>query len=202
MTAALASSFDDLMMSTATRPPLWEPEDQFVGALLHMGARHRAERQALIELVPATALVRPITRWAYELISELSRRGIDPDPTLVLTAARRQPPAAEADTRPDLTTTALRPNVLGELGGYLADVYTQSYADANPRHYAQEILDDAFRRAAGAWGARLQYMADAYADRQDITTIITDIMRGELRELWQRAERAGRTTTDNEGREH
>lgn len=192
MTITLAHPVQDSMMSTAAMPPLWEPEDQFVGALLHMSGRHRAEREALIDLVPATAIVRPVTRWAYELISALSRQGIDPDPTLVLTTARRQPPSAEADVHPALTTTALRPNVFAELGRYLAEIYTASFAAANPRQYAQEILDDAFRRAAGAWGARLQHLADAYADRQDITTAITDLMRGELRELWLRAEQVNR----------
>lgn len=179
--------------------PLWEPEDQFVGALLHMNPRRSAERSALIELVPATAITRPITRWTYELICTLIRQDINPDPTLVLAAARRQPPAGDTKTPPDLITTALRPNIIGELGRYLADIYTASHPTDNARQYAAEILDDAFRRAAGEWGARLQHLADAHADRQDITTVITDIMRGELRDLWQRAERA--TTTNCDTRE-
>lgn len=168
---------------------MWEPEDQFIGALLHL--KGTAARE-LVELVPTTAIEQPIARWAYELITTLVQAGNNPDPTLILAAARRQPPASEADVIDELTVTTLRPNIIGDLGNYLANTLTRVHNLAAAREYARAVLDDAFRRATAAWGARLQQMATAYADREDLTTVITEGMRGELRDLWQRAERAGR----------
>ncbi|WP_071289310.1 hypothetical protein [Mycolicibacterium llatzerense] len=168
---------------------MWEPEDQFIGALLHL--KGTAARE-LVELVPTTAIEQPIARWAYELITTLVQAGNNPDPTLILAGARRQPPASEADVIDELTVTTLRPNIIGDLGNYLANTLTRVHNLAAAREYARAVLDDAFRRATAAWGARLQQMATAYADREDLTTVITEGMRGELRDLWQRAERAGR----------
>ncbi|WP_454793780.1 hypothetical protein [Mycolicibacterium lutetiense] len=167
-------------------PFMWEPEDQLIGALLHMYGPAAAE---ILTMVPTTAIQHPVARWAYELITTLvldHRR--DPDPTLVLTLARSQPPAADANTPVELTTMVIRPNVLGDLGNYLANAYTHAHSVNQVREYARLVLDDAFRRTAGIWGARLQALADSYADREEITAAITDIMRGELRDLWQRAE--------------
>lgn len=168
---------------------MWEPEDQFIGAVLHL--KGPAARE-LVELVPTTAIEQPIARWAYELITTLVQAGGNPDPTLILAAARRQPPAWGAGAIDELTVTTLRPNIIGDLGNYLANTLTRVHNPAGAREYARALLDDAFRRATAAWGARLQQMATAYADREDLTTVITEGMRGELRDLWQRAERAGR----------
>ncbi|ATQ40896.2 MULTISPECIES: helicase DnaB [Mycobacterium] len=168
---------------------MWEPEDQFIGAVLHL--KGPAARE-LVELVPTTAIEQPIARWAYELITTLVQAGGNPDPTLILAAARRQPPAWGAAAIDELTVTTLRPNIIGDLGNYLANTLTRVHNPAGAREYARALLDDAFRRATAAWGARLQQMATAYADREDLTTVITEGMRGELRDLWQRAERAGR----------
>ncbi|ART74323.1 hypothetical protein BTO20_37510 (plasmid) [Mycobacterium dioxanotrophicus] len=168
-------------------PFMWEPEDQLIGALLHLRSSAAAD---IIALVPAAAVQHPVARWAYELITTLVQAGDDPDPTVVLTAARRQPPACDNNAPAELTTTALRPNVYGDLGTYLANAYTNTHNIAQVRDYARTVLDDHFRRTAGAWGARLQALADAYADREEITAAITELMRGELRDLWLRAERA------------
>lgn len=168
---------------------MWQPEDQFIGALMHLKG---VAAQELVELVPTTAIEQPIARWAYELITTLVAAGGNPDPTLILTAARRQPPQSETNVLDELTVTTLRPNIIGNLGNYLANTLTRVHNPAGAREYAREVLDDAFRRATAAWGARLQQMASAYADREDLTTVITEGMRGELRDLWQRAERAGR----------
>ena len=171
-------------------PSTWEPEDQLLGALLHLrGPEAPRLRAEIAALVPASAIQGPLARWAYELMSTLIGKGVTPDPTLMLTAARRQPPAADADVPHELATIALRPNVFDDLGMYLIDVYTNSYTTTNIDQYARAVLDDAFRRAAGRWGTRLQNMAEAYADREEITAAITDLMRGELRDLWSRAER-------------
>ncbi|MEX3648154.1 helicase DnaB [Mycolicibacterium porcinum] len=179
-------------------PFMWEPEDQLIGALLHMSGQAASE---ILVMVPTDAIQHPVARWAYELITTLvlGQRG-EPDPTLVLTLARSQPPAIDANTAAHLTTTALRPNVLGDLGNYLANAYTHAHSVSQVREYARLVLDDAFRRTAGIWGARLQALADSYADREEITAAITDIMRGELRDLWQRAERAAKPTDDSEGK--
>ncbi|OKH64786.1 hypothetical protein EB74_08630 [Mycobacterium sp. SWH-M5] len=173
-----------------TVPFMWDPEDQLIGALLHTRWQPASD---IIEMVPATAIQHPVARWAYELITTIvTDHHTDPDPTLVLTLARSQPPAADADIIAELTTTAIRPNVLGDLGNYLANAYTNTHNINQVREYARLVLDDAFRRAAGTWGARLQALADSHADREDITTAITEIMRGELRDLWSRAERAAK----------
>lgn len=185
MTTATANAF-----APEDFPFMWEPEDQLIGALLHLRAAAAAH---IIALVPATAIAHPVARWAYELITTLVQSGDDPDPTVVLTTARRQLPACDTDIVAELTTTALRPNVYGDLGTYLANAYTNTHNIAQAREYARAVLDDHFRRTAGAWGARLQALADAYADREEITAAITDLMRGELRDLWQRAERATKT---------
>ena len=177
-------------------PFMWEPEDQLIGALLHMNGQAASE---ILVMVPTTAIQHPIARWAYELITTLvlGQRG-EPDPTLVLTLARTQQPAIDANAPADLTTTAIRPNVLGDLGNYLANAYTHAHSVNQVREYARLVLDDAFRRTAGIWGARLQGLADSHADREEITAAITDIMRGELRDLWQRAERAAKPADDSE----
>lgn len=169
-------------------PFMWEPEDQLIGALLHMYGPAAAE---ILTTVPTTAIQHPVARWAYELITTVVLdHNRDPDPTVVLTLARSQPPAVDADAPANLTTMAIRPNVLADLGNYLANAYTHAHSVNQVREYARLVLDDAFRRTAGAWGARLQALADSCADREEITAAITDIMRGELRDLWQRAERA------------
>lgn len=168
---------------------MWEPEDQFIGALMHL--KGPAARE-LVELVPTTAIDAPIARWAYELITTLVQAGGNPDPTLILATARRQPPASETHVVNELNVTTLRPNIIGDLGNYLANTLTRVHNPAGAREYAREVLDDAFRRATAAWGTRLQQMAGAYADREDLTAVITEGMRGELRDLWQRAERAAR----------
>lgn len=176
-------------------PNMWIAEDQFIGAL--MGLKGPAARE-LVELVPTTAIDQPIARWAYELITTLVQAGGNPDPTLILAAARRQPPASEADVIDELTVTTLRPNIIRDLGNYLANTLTRVYNPFGAREYAREVLDDAFRRASAAWGARLQQMAGAYADREELTTVITEGMRGELRDLWQRAERASRPASPDQ----
>lgn len=167
----------------------WQPEDHLIGALLHLDAGAAAE---LVELVPSEAIQQPIARWAYELITALVASGHNPEPTRVLTTARTQPPASEAGYTDALTITAMRPSILGDLGIYLANALTRVADITCGREYACDLLDDHFRRRTAAWADRLQAMVSAEADRQDLTAAITEGMRGELRDLWQRAERATR----------
>jgi hypothetical protein len=167
----------------------WQPEDHLIGALLHLTAADAGE---LVELVPTTAIQQPIARWAYELISALVAAGHDPAPNQILLAARTQPPSSETDVPDALTITHLRPNILADLGIYLAHALTRVHDISAGRLYACDVLDDHFRRRTAAWAVRLQHMVSAEADRQDLTTAITEGMRGELRDLWQRAELAAR----------
>jgi hypothetical protein len=46
----------------------WDPEHQLVGALMHLPAGKAAP---ILNLVPDTAIRRPMTRWAVELIRTL-----------------------------------------------------------------------------------------------------------------------------------
>lgn len=170
----------------------WQPEEQFIGALLHLGAPAAAE---LVELVPTTAIRHPIARWAYELIGTLTAATTRPEPIAILALARRQPPASEHTVMAGLVVTALRPSIHADLGHFLANALTRVIDPRDARSYARELLDEEFRRAAAQWGARLQQMAQACADRQDLTAAITEGMRGELRDLWRRAERASRPQT-------
>ena len=51
----------------------------------------------ITEVVPAAAIERPITRWAYEIIAAIANDGHKPDPVLVLATAKRQPCSIAAD---------------------------------------------------------------------------------------------------------
>ena len=55
----------------------WEPEHQLVGALMWMTA---AQAKPILDLVPDTAIWRPTSRWAYEIIRGSRRSGDDPTP--------------------------------------------------------------------------------------------------------------------------
>lgn len=182
---------DDFDTDTPAAAPEshWQPEQQFIGALLHLDVPACAE---LVDLVPTTAIWTPIARWAFELIATLTAAGTRPEPIAILALARRQPPASENNVLTGLVITTQRPSIHADLGRYLADALTRVIDPNDARSYAREVLDDAFRRAAADWGVRLQEMAEACADREDLTTVITEGMRGQLRDLWRRAEHARR----------
>ena len=71
-----------------------------------------------------------------------------------------------------------------------SDAYSQAVAPRDCAHrYAREVLDEAYRRAFRTGGQRMQDLAEAGADRDDLTTQFTAI-RDELADLWKRAETA------------
>jgi hypothetical protein len=74
----------------------YSPEHQFVGSLMWLSAD---TARPLLELVPDTAIWRPQTRWAYELIRRVIDSGNDPTPPTVLAAGRRH--AAADAINPD-----------------------------------------------------------------------------------------------------
>jgi replicative DNA helicase len=118
-----------------------------------------------------------------ELIRHLVRHDADPDPVTVLHAARRRGPADERSGRP---VSARRHH---RLAAHLADLYTNALSPVLVRQYAREVLEDAFRRAAGAHGACLNQLAENGADRVDLAQCVS-AMRAELAELWRRIEAA------------
>ncbi len=133
------------------------PEHQLIGALMHLPA---PQAKPILELVPDTAIWRPITRWAYELIRSLVDAARDPDPVLVLRAAKTQPAADALDPKHPVT-----PGRHHELALYLADAYTQVVDPHGALRYAREVLDDAYRRALHEHGIRIAQMAESDAER-------------------------------------
>ena len=98
----------------------YSPEHQFVGSLMWLPAD---QARPLLNLVPDTAIWRPATRWAYELIHGLVEAGADPTPVSVLAAGRHQ--AARDAIDPDTPPT---PNRHKQLAVYLFDAYAQAVA--------------------------------------------------------------------------
>jgi hypothetical protein len=96
----------------------WDLELQLVGALMHLPAGKAAP---ILNLVPDTAIRRPMTRWAVELIRSLVDEGRDPDPVTVLHRAKHQP-AAQA-LHPDQPPTAEQHHGLAV---HLASLYTHT----------------------------------------------------------------------------
>lgn len=164
----------------------WQPEHQFIGALLYLAAD---EVGPLLDLVPDDAICKPIARWAYELIRRLVDDGDKPDPISVLTAAKRHP--ARQALRPEQPPTDKR---LKELALYLVDAYTQNISAALAGSLARQVLDDAYRRAFGNLGLRMQQLSDTDIDRTELTEQF-GLIREELADLWRRGEAAAKLTT-------
>ncbi len=160
----------------------WDPEHQYLGALLWLPA---AQARPLLALVPDTALRSPVARWAHELIRRTVQAGAHPNPVLVLDAGARHPPSGRLhpDRPPDATAQ-------GRLAVYLFNAYSRAIA---PTHtaatYAAQVLDRAYRQAFTDCGARMQQIATSAADRDQLTGQLIAI-RDELSDLRRRAERA------------
>ena len=160
----------------------YSPEHQFVGSLMWLRAD---QARPLLNLVPDTAIWRPRTRWAYELIRGLVEAGADPTPVSVLAAGRHQATRDAID--PDTPPT---PNRHKQLALYLFDAYAQAVAPAAAiTTYAREVLDDAYRRAFDTCGIRMQQLAASGGSRDELTQQFTAI-RDALTDLWRRAETA------------
>jgi hypothetical protein len=177
---------------TAAAPDEWRsqtvidqysPEHQFVGSLMWLSA-HRA--RPLLDLVPDTALGRPATRWAYQLIGGLVATGADPTPVAVLAAGRHQ--RARDALTPDTVPTAHQHK---QLALYLFDAYSQAVAPATAiDSYARAVLDEAYRKAFHRCGIRMQQLAASGADI-DLAEEFS-VICGELADLRRRAEAAAR----------
>jgi hypothetical protein len=162
----------------------YSPEHQFVGALMWLTAERARPLQ---DLVPDSAIWRPQTRWAYELIRALVDAGIDPTPVSVLAAGRRQ--AARDALDPTEPPTADKHK---RLALYLFDAYSQAVAPtAAIASYAREVLEEAYRRAFDTFGIRMQQLAACGADREDLTEQFA-MIRDELAALWRRTEAAAK----------
>lgn len=162
----------------------YSPEHQFVGSLMWLSAD---AAQPLLDLVPDTAIWRPQTRWAYELIRRISDSGNDPTPPAVLAAARRH--AAIDAINPDAAPTAQRQR---QLALYLFDAYQQVVAPrTSAGDYAREVLEEAYRRGFTQAGIRMQQLGECGAEPQALTTQFIGI-RDELADLRRRAEAAAK----------
>ncbi|KPN46870.1 hypothetical protein, partial [Mycobacterium intracellulare] len=179
-----AANTNDDAWQAYTAIDQYSAEHQFVGSLMWLPAE---KGRPLLKLVPDTAIWRPLTRWAYELIRSLIEAGTDPTPPTVLAAGRHQP--ARDALEPATAPTA---NQQQRLALYLFDAYAQAVApSAAVGSYARTVLDDAYRRAFDTCGIRMQQLAATVADRDELTEQFTAI-RDELADLWRRAEDAAK----------
>lgn len=161
----------------------WQPEHQFIGALLYLPVD---EARPLLDLVPDTAIAKPVARWAYELIRRLVDDEDKPDPVSVLAAGKRH--SARNALCPDQPPTDQR---LKQLALYLVDAYTQNISAALASSLARQVLDDAYRRAFGTLGQRMQQLAETDIDRGELTDQF-GLIREELADLWRRGEAAAK----------
>jgi replicative DNA helicase len=162
----------------------WAPEHQLIGALMWLTAE---QARPILELVPDAAIWQPMRQWTYEIIRALVADGRDPNPVVVLAAARQRAwsDAASGDQPPT-------PCQHHRLALYLAAAYTQVLSPAAAAgDYAREVLDEAYRRAFRDNGIRMQQLAGCGAERELITEQFAAI-RDELADLWRRAESAAK----------
>ena len=163
----------------------WTPEHQLIGALMWLTAE---QARPILELVPDTAIWRPITEWAYEIIRAVVADGRDPNPVLVLSTAGQRPWSLDGA----FETTPPTPARHHQLALHLASAYTQVLSPASAAgDYAREVLDEAYRRAIRDNGIRMQQLADCGAARGALTDQFAQI-RDELADLWRRAETAAK----------
>jgi replicative DNA helicase len=178
---ALVARSDNVTQSSGRRgehvAQQWDPEAQLVGALMYLSA---ADAAPVVEWVPDKAIWRPDNRWAMEIIRHLVAQDAAPDPVTVLHTARSHGPA-EAGPAP------VSPRRHHRFAVHLADLYTQTVTPRLVRQYAREVLEDAFRRAVGAYGGRLAELAQNGAPRDELAQSVA-AMRSELAELWRRTE--------------
>jgi hypothetical protein len=151
----------------------WEPQHQFVGALLWHTANAAAP---LIERVPATAITDPLTRWTYEVITGLAD-GRDPQPSAALHRAKSHP--ASQALRPDRAPTQRE---FHRLATHLIDLYTRALNPGAAADHAHDVLDDAYRHAVHAFGVRLQYLTETCTDTGQLCAAVNNIC-GDLHEL-------------------
>jgi replicative DNA helicase len=162
----------------------YSPEHQLIGSLMWLTAD---AARSLLEMVPDTAIWRPQTRWAYELIRRVVAGGDTPTPPTVLAAGRRHAAGDALDP-----AAAPTPTQHHQLALYLYDAYSQALApNVAAGSYAREVLDEAYRRAFDTCGIRMQQLAAEGTERADLTAQFAAI-RDELADLWRRADAAAK----------
>jgi replicative DNA helicase len=171
------TEFPDRRGDTVLRQ--WDPEAQLVGALMYLSA---ADAALIVDWVTDKAIWVPDNRWAIKIIRHLVAQQTAPDPVAVLHTARSRGLA-------DTGAAPVSPRRHHRFAVHLADLYTQTVSPALARQYAREVLEDAFRRAVGAYGARLAYMAENGTGRDELADYLST-MRTELADLWRRTEAA------------
>jgi len=163
----------------------WDPESQFIGALMWLSA-DRA--RPILEVVHDSDIEGPLNRWAVELIRALVGAGENPNPVLIVRAAMKQAPsnhAAPYETRE--WSVGGQGSRYHQLTLHIAAAYDHVVGyETGVLSYAREVLDDSYRRAIRVHGIRMQQMADAMSDREDLTGYVTELMRGDLRDIWMR----------------
>lgn len=161
----------------------WEPEHQLIGALLWLTA---TQALPIVRAVPDSVIWRPRARWAYEIIRELVEDGTDPNPTVVLAAARTKS-NSETLLRPGQPPTA---HQVKELSLFLFDAYQQAIAPKTAAaDYAREVLDEAYRRGFTQAGIRMQQLGESGAESEALTAQFNATC-DELADLRRRAEAA------------
>jgi hypothetical protein len=178
-------TWDPAERSPETIAQRWDPESQFIGALMWLTV-DRA--RPILELVHDSDIERPLNRWAVELIRALVDAGENPNPVLIARAAIKQAPAdyaAPYETRE--WSAGGQGSRYHQLTLHIAAAYDHVVGyDAGVLSYAREVLDDSYRRAIRFHGIRMQQMAEAMSDREDLTEYVTELMRGDLRDIWMR----------------
>ena len=145
------------------------------------------QARPILELVPDTAIWQPMRQWTYEIIRALVDDGRDPNPVVVLAAARQR--SWSQGQHADQPPTPYRHH---RLAVYLAAAYTQVLSpSAAAGDYAREVLDEAYRRAFRDNGIRMQHLGGCGAERELITEQFAAI-RDELADLWRRTEAAAK----------
>lgn len=120
----------------------------------------------------------------YEIIRCVVDAGRDPDPVTVLAFGR------ERCAREALSAgQAPSPGQHHRLAVHLCELYTHTVSAAVADNHARAVLDEAYRRAMGDYGVRLQQLADSGVARTELTDLFT-AMREDLADLWRRAEAA------------
>lgn len=191
--AAAAAGIDDHLdahnlsdeVTAETAAERWNGEIQLLGALMYLPV---AEVQAILEYVHDDDIWRPQIRHAIEIIRALATSGTKPEPTLIIRAAQTQAPADH-----DFPGMTRQWEVAGQGSRYhsfvvlIANAYTNEVGSGTTAWFhAGEVLDDSYRRAFLEHGIRMQHMAEAMADVEDLTDYATDYFRGNLRDIWTR----------------
>ncbi|MUL48404.1 hypothetical protein FZI85_27830 [Mycobacterium sp. CBMA293] len=162
----------------------WDAEHQLVGALMWLTA---AQARTVLELVPDSAIFRPHTRWAYELIRRTVDAGQNPSPVIVLDAGRHYSGSDALNPEQSPNSSEHR-----RLALYLFEVYQSAVAPTDTvDSYAAMVLEEAYRRAFTLCGIRMQQLGEAGAERTDLNDQFIAI-RDELADLRRRADKAAK----------